>query len=189
MMSNRMDTPAEEIEWESLFIDAAAAPTWSELEVALARSGVLVTRYDDYPFPTEEEVWNSVIETRDVAEIRALLTHHVREDQLVENAGVDDFFDGIFDLLLGALADRVGEVYVPPSRLPACPKCGAASKVQEVVYGMPAREPSPEEELHTYFAGCVVDEVIDGRWRCPPCGHFFDYPPATLWHPPRIDVR
>jgi hypothetical protein len=61
-----------------------------------------------------------------------------------------------------------------PSRIRACPRCRDTSRVQVILYGMPAFPPSPEEEDRIFFAGCMwpyFDE--EPQWKCPACDVYY----------------
>ncbi len=58
-------------------------------------------------------------------------------------------------------------------RVLSCPTCGDKERVQKVVFGMPAGQPSAEDEERYFYAGCVIEEPINGDWYCPACEQFY----------------
>jgi hypothetical protein len=178
MTADRNDVSSEDIEWRALLDQAAAALTWSELSSVLYRSGVLVSEY--LSVLSEEDEWSEVVETGDVSALRALLTESVRDDRFSEGEGESNFWDGLFDEILAALANRVHLDYEVPRRVLPCPTCGDTVRIQTVVFGMPAGMPSQEEEDQYYFAGCVMDDTM-GTWYCPACDQFYSPEHESVW--------
>ncbi|MEN8041635.1 MAG: DUF6508 domain-containing protein [Actinomycetota bacterium] len=169
-----IDKPIDEIDWSSLFAACAQAKSWSELLRVVFVSGVLLSEYT--ATQTEADVDDDeVLEHGSVEQLRAVLTRHVREDRFAEGAGEEYFWSGTFDEILAVMASRMNVVYDPPRRVLPCPTCGDASKIQTVVFGMPARMPTSEDEAQYHFAGCVVDDEM-GDWYCPTCEEFYRIP-------------
>jgi len=174
MTGSGLDVPAGEVEWATLFSRCEVAHTWSELRGELYGSRVLLSDYRSVLSASDLD-GDELLETGSIDELRALLTEQVKEDPSCEGAGEEAFWDGAVDEILSTLADRLDLAYVAPDRVLPCPICLDTRRVQTVVFGMPAGQPSPEDEERYLFAGCVTDDTM-GDWYCRSCERFYGLP-------------
>jgi hypothetical protein len=174
MTTTANDAPSGAIDWTQLFGRCVAAESWSEFHKEMYGSGVLLSNYLAVLAATDLE-GDELLELGTVQQLRAMLTEQVREDHFSYGSGEHDFWNGIFDEFLAALAYRLGMPYDTPRRVLPCPTCGDKARIQTVVFGMPAGPPTPEEEDKCYFAGCVDDGSM-GDWFCPACESFHSVP-------------
>ena len=176
MTGTPSDVPGDEVEWGNLFSGCRAARSWPELHDEIRGSGVLVSGHRSVLSGSDLD-GDELLEMGTIDELRALLTEQVRADHLWEGAGEEALWHGALDDVLVALADRVGLSYVAPHRVLPCPTCGDTQRVQTVVFGMPAGQPTPEDEERYLFAGCVTDDTM-GDWYCRSCERFYSVPSA-----------
>lgn len=174
MTDNATDVPSAEIDWAHLFDRCAAAGSWSDFRSELYGSGVLLSDYMAVLAASNMD-GDELLELGTTEQLRGLLTEQVRLDHFEEGAGEVDFWDGTFDETLAALAYPMSTDYDSPRRVLPCPTCGDTKNVQTVVFGMPAGQPTLEEEAKYYFAGCLVDGTM-GDWYCPSCEKFHSVP-------------
>ncbi len=171
MIDSGLAIPVGGVEWGNLFSGCRAACTWPELRGELYRSRVLLSDYRSVLSASDLD-GDELLETRTIDELQALLTEQVREESFCEGAGEEAFWDGTVDAILSALADRMDLAYLAPHRVPPCPTCGDTRRVQTVVFGMSAGQPSPEDEERYLFAGCVAADTM-GDWYCRSCERFY----------------
>jgi len=175
MTDHGLAVPADEVvEWGTLFSRCESARTWPELRGELYGSRVLLSDYRSV-LSARDLDGDELLETGTIDELRALLTEQVEEDRFCQGVGEEAFWDGTVDEILSALANRMDLAYVAPHRVLPCPTCGDAHRAQTVVFGMPAGQPTPEDEERYLFAGCVVDDTM-GDWYCRSCESFYSLP-------------
>lgn len=56
-----------------------------------------------------------------------------------------------------------------PKRFRRCPRCRSTAAVRRVIYGMPAYQPTPDDEANVMLAGCVMPDGVPAEWWCDNC--------------------
>ncbi|HSJ71166.1 MAG TPA: hypothetical protein VLA29_05910 [Acidimicrobiia bacterium] len=181
MTDDRIDWAKDDIDWVNLFDALAAASGFAEMASSLDGSGVLVSQ-DHVDVPDDVEI-DDFVAAADLQTLRAFLTSLVREDRFSPGTGDRYFWWGDFDMVIDAIAERLGMVYpLPPSeyvlprRIPPCPTCGSGEMVAVRIAGMPPGPPVGFDMSRVIFEGCTVMDDLEPDLHCRRDGTDYDYP-------------
>ena len=163
MVDDRTDVPTADIDWPTLLGRLAEVDGFAAMADVLYGSGVLIGDYSGHL--SSDADFDDLIAEGDVMTLRALVTSLLRDDHFSPGEGDRHFWDGEFDEVLDAIADRLGLVYplvsvdgVMPRRIPPCPTCGRIDMVKMRIVGFPAVAPDADMS-RLIFAGCIPDEM------------------------------